>query len=384
MKITDRSIAPDPIDSSIESRKSIESRFGWSSDAEFSASDGGMTTRATLGRSIGVDASRPPCVGTCVERATTTTSGEDVGFVKIRAVDDGNGDAEDERATTSEREGEDAGTFGAGAFALDLRGWKFKARTQAVRALGAIGRMSAGTLKVEFRDEHEQHRARTEARGGDAGAPAGASWRLHGAGGWMFDLKSLAEETRKRVKRGKIEGNQTWREIAVALGAPHGRSGACGYAARRLWERWLEAFERERDEIDVASRAAEYAQAEETLGKDDLEVIHALVALEFRASGDPPARAVAENVRNFNPTRPYLITQLRSRRPTLLLEPYPKVSTPPRPSRTREDARRRTTDFSRTFYTARRAWMRSRTTSRRARNPTPTAPCAARPETRTP
>ena len=339
-----------------------------------------MTTRATLGRSIGVDASRPPSVGTCVD---AVRGEDDVGFVKIRAVGDAN-DAD--VTTTSEDEDErgSGGTFGAAAFALDLRGWRFTARTQAVRALGAVGRMSSGTLKVEFRDEHEEYRARTEARGGEAsesgGAPAGAAWRLHGAGGWMFDLKSLAEETRKRVKRGKIEGNQTWREIAIALGAPHGRAGACGYAARRLWERWLEAFERERDEIDVASRAAEYAQAEETLGKDDLEVISALIALEFRASGDPPARAVTENVRNFNARRrPYLnCVRVRGRS----LAPYPKVSTTTRPWRPIINRATRTTDFSRVFFTSRRAWMRLRTTSRRAQNPTPTAPCAARPETR--
>ena len=340
-----------------------------------------MTTRATLGRSIGVDASRPPSVQTCVNAATNNGE-DDVGFVKIRAVNDAN-DAD--VTTTSEDDDDDAneGTFGAAAFALDLRGWRFTARTQAVRALGAIGRMSAGTLKVEFRDEHEEYRARTEARGGEAwerGAPAGAAWRLHGAGGWMFDLKSLAEETRKRAKRGKIEGNQTWREIAVALGAPHGRAGACGYAARRLWERWLEAFERERDEIDVASRAAEYAQAEETLGKDDLEVISALIALEFRASGDPPARAVTENVRNFNAKRRPYLNCVRDRGRSLA--PYPKVSTTTRPARRIKNSRARMTDFSRVFSTRRRAWMRLRTTSRRARNPTPTAPCAARPETR--
>lgn len=318
---------------------------------------------------------------TCVNAARNDE--EDVGFVKIRAV----GDANDADVTTSEEEDDDGGAFGAAAFALDLRGWRFTARTQAVRALGAIGRMSAGTLKVEFRDEHEEFRARTEARGGEAsesgeerGAPAGAAWRLHGAGGWMFDLKSLAEETRKRAKRGKIEGNQIWREIAVALGAPHGRAGACGYAARRLWERWLEAFERERDEIDVASRAAEYAQAEETLAKDDLEVISALVALEFRASGDPPARAVTENVRNFNARRRPYLNCVRDRGRSLA--PYPKVSTTTRPARRIKNRATRTTDFSRVFSTRRRAWMRLRTTSRRARNPTPTAPCAARPETR--
>lgn len=339
-----------------------------------------MPTRATLGRSIGVDASRPPSVGTCVDAAKGDD--DDVGFVKIRPVDDAN---EADVTTTSEDDEDEDGSgsgraFGAAAFALDLRGWRFTARTQAVRALGAIGRMSAGTLKVEFRDEHEEYRGRMEARGGEGTAPAGAAWRLHGAGGWMFDLKSLAEETRKRAKRGKIEGNQTWREIAVALGAPHGRAGACGYAARRLWERWLEAFERERDEIDVASRAAEYAQAEETLGKDDLEVISALIALEFRASGDPPARAVTENVRNFNARRRPYLNCVRDRGRSLA--PYPKVSTTTRPWRPIINRAARTTDFSRVFFTRRRAWMRSRTTSRRARNPTPTAPCAARPETR--
>lgn len=306
-----------------------------------------MTTRATLGRSIGVDASRPPSVHACVDAATNNGE-DDVGFVKIRAVNDAN-DADVTTTTTTSDESDDAneGTFGAAAFALDLRGWRFTARTQAVRALGAIGRMSAGTLKVEFRDEHEEYRARTEGRGGEAserGAPAGAAWRLHGAGGWMFDLKSLAEETRKRAKRGKIEGNQTWREIAVALGAPHGRAGACGYAARRLWERWLEAFERERDEIDVASRAAEYAQAEETLGKDDLEVISALIALEFRASGDPPARAMAENVRNFNARRRPYLNCVRDRGRSLA--PYPKVSTTTRPARRIKNRAIRTTDFS--------------------------------------
>lgn len=147
-----------------------------------------MTTRATLGRSIGVDASRPPSVHTCVNAANNGE--DDVGFVKIRAVNDAN-DAD--VTTTSEDDDDDdanEGAFGAAAFALDLRGWRFTARTQAVRALGAIGRMSAGTLKVEFRDEHEEYRARTEARGGEASERGGAGGRgVEAARGGRMDVR---------------------------------------------------------------------------------------------------------------------------------------------------------------------------------------------------
>lgn len=181
---------------------------------------------------------------------------------------------------------------GAPGFALDLRLWTFRARTQAVRALGACARDACGGTAVPFRDGFERFCARVRS----SEAPRGAAWRAHRLGGWRFDLRALYDAVRSRGGRGKIEGNAMWRDVAEAIGA-HGRGCRAGHAARRLYDRWLAAYEgATRAEEDVRL-ASEYVANAKTLTTADEEVIEALIGLVQGASGDAPMRVKVENVR---------------------------------------------------------------------------------------
>lgn len=228
--------------------------------------------------------------------ATSASTDDDVG-VGVRALESigararGAGKVSATRASARDST---AGATGGEAFALDVRAWTFDATTQAVRALGACARDASVDLAVPFRDAYERYRATEK----DVKAPRGAAWRLHRCGGWRFDLRALYESVKKRGGYDAIDGNGGWREVAESIGA-HGRGCRAGHAARCAHRAWLRAYERRARDEEETSRAREYVANAASLAPEDVEIIDALVGLEFGASTTPPRRDAVENVRKL-------------------------------------------------------------------------------------
>jgi hypothetical protein len=184
-------------------------------------------------------------------------------------------------------------------FALDLRTWRFRARIQAVRALGAIARATragGGDEEESFRDAYESFAGECAASGDGVRAPRGAAWRLHILRGWRFDLRAMYDEVASRGGYDAIDTNQGWREVAERLGA-HGRGCAAGHAVKVLYREWLLDFERVKRARDIAKNAAKFHACAHELDREDKDVIDALIGLELGASGAPPQRPKLENVR---------------------------------------------------------------------------------------
>jgi len=213
-------------------------------------------------------------------------------------------------------------------FALDARTWRFRARIQAVRALGSIARASVGGDEEEsFRDAYESFAGERAASGDEVRAPRGAAWRLHILRGWRFDLRAMYDEVASRGGYDAIDTNQGWREVAERLGA-HGRGCAAGHAVKVLYREWLLDFERVKRARDIAKNAAKFHACAHELDREDKDVIDALIGLELGASGAPPQRPKLENVRHdralnhilgcwvIRPFTRALDPRLRARKPT--------------------------------------------------------------------
>jgi len=184
-------------------------------------------------------------------------------------------------------------------FDVDLRTWRFRARIQAVRALGAMKRATEAIRNDQeenFRDAYESFAGECAANGETMKAPRGAAWRVHALRGWRFDLRALYEEVTAKGGFDAIDSNQTWRDVAERLGA-HGQGCAAGHAVKVLYRDWLLDFERVKRARDVAKNAAKFQACAHELDREDKDVIDALVGLELGASGAPPQRPKLENVR---------------------------------------------------------------------------------------